>query len=514
MSRNKFDDLWLRKLGRLQSDGTDEVSRILFDLQIPESPNEFTTSAPQLSKRALATRARTFTDGERYSNGTQAVVKSAGHRFTLRGSQTTLRYVARERVQDKRQGLNFDIRIFDEFGKELTYTQAKEVVDLWDEDGKNRSIHSWHIILSLPICDTPDEQERFRKTCRKFIDKIFAEKMFNVIWTIHKDKPEHLHAHVLLRSKPLLGNKWRFDRHGDVFDTLRAEFARFANLHGFRVNASRREDRAMLRDKIACGEEPLRTPRSRTAWQHGSGLPEIRTPAWQRTFGRARSYVKPRPSILKTMVKLVSPQKTVQPGYSHPVEKLFASIYIDPRWALDSFCFMSLESSKKHNASHLPVSNYALWNLKNRPDLFGKLIEGQPKREAINLLIEGVKPLLVRLQNFEPAPRELDAKIRHNRTIKDRKDMRASLLRLADILEAEFQNNIKSKRIRTEADILMRLPIPDLPPHIATRPVIEAATDDMDRGRIMRRHNTPPTSGGSGAEPIAPPASHQDKIGK
>jgi hypothetical protein len=61
----------------------------------------------------------------------------------------------------------------------------------------------------------------------------------------------------------------------------------------------------------------------------------------------------------------------------------------------------------------------------------------------------------------------------------------------------------------------MRLPIPDLTPLVATRPVRKAETDDMNRERIMRHQNTPPASGGAGPEPTAPPlASQQDKASK
>ncbi|MBF0168645.1 MAG: hypothetical protein HQL45_13545 [Alphaproteobacteria bacterium] len=478
----------------MKNDDAEKISRILLSLPTPSEQSRCLMQAPQLSQRALAVRARAAGGSEQFLNGTHAVVKNVGQRYSQSGSKETLRYIAREREKDKRLGALRAIQLYDEYGLPLSHDQARRIIEGWPEDGDEGSVHTWHIIFSLPADDVLEIKEKFRKVCRDTVDSVFADDFYNVIWTIHDDKLGRLHAHILLRASRDFGTKWRFDKHGDAFDTLRAEFAYFANKQGFRVNASRREDRAQLRRRIAWGEEPLRTPRSRTGWHYGSTQPEVRTPNWFKTYGNYIQHPKASPSVFAKAIDgfFMRPQK--QKLDDHPFLEHFAKVYKDPHWSFSSFVAMSQDGADAQRMGYFLPSKFALWNLLKRPRLFGPLRDDVPIDNVLKALVSKLRSTrrLGKAIDRSPAPRQ--SLPSEKQVLRDRKMMQRSLTRLAGLDEAVNLNEARAQKIREEAARIDREPL-----YIRGR-----QTDNPRRGEDLftspnkpkPRAEPPPSSGG------------------
>ncbi len=93
------------------------------------------------------------------------------------------------------------------------------------------------------------------------MDEVFSEPGFRVMWALHRDHADHLHAHVIVRALSRFGDRIRCDRAGDYLFGVRTIFAQNLQRAGLEYTATRREDRGQLREAIIAGYEPLRTNR-------------------------------------------------------------------------------------------------------------------------------------------------------------------------------------------------------------------------------------------------------------
>ncbi|MBF0354431.1 MAG: hypothetical protein HQL43_04245 [Alphaproteobacteria bacterium] len=488
---NKFESEWRLRLGRLRQFGEEQaVADILFDQRslLPERSGAI--GAPLLSRRALVGRARVASGGgERFPGKTQAVVKCAGKRYSARGTLALRSYVT------TRDGITGCIQLYDEYGQPLVRDQAKCKIRDWPEGSEENAIHSWHVIFSLPSRDIEADSYRFRQVCRKTIDAIFTEEGYEALWGIHKDKPGHLHAHIILCAQGQFGRKWRFDKHGDMFDTMRSEFAYFATMAGFQVNATRREDRAKVRERIVNGDEPLRTTKTYLAWKDGDGRPELRVPNWFKKYGNPAAKPEAKSTWLQRVLNIgPSPQR--QTVADTQVIEMFTSVYRDPVLAVESFAFMSQESADwKYRLRQRP-SRFALWNLKNRPELFGALKNEEAQKRRLEALVRYAKRLTVPSAHFEPLRLQHSEVTQIGQIMQNRRAVQASLNRLADNDEAINLGDSRAIIIRREVQRIGKLPLPS-----SSKPVVGIIPAPMAEVTLplpkpKRLAESPPSSGG------------------
>lgn len=486
-----IEDVWHNRLGRLRGSGEEDVSDILF-LQ-PLFKVNF--PAPLLICRALAGRARVAAgNGERYPNGSQVIVKSVGRRYSSRGTMALRNYVS------SRDGVKGAVQLYDEFGDPLDGEQAKGKIRSWPEGDKRNSIHSWHLVWSLPSQDVERDRHQFRLACRNTVDLLFTENGYEVLWGIHEDKPGRLHAHIILCAHSMLGRKWRFDKHGDVLDTMRAAFAHFAVLAGFKVNASRREDRPAIREKILNGEERLRTARTYLTWKKGSGKPDVRAPNWFAKFGKQQEIASDgKPGLFERIKDRLFKDASRHELEHEPVAAIFAPVFIAPIFAARSFAHMAQETAGRS----LRPSSFVLWNLRNRPDLFGPLNGKTIAPEIIMNLVRQVRGLHVIPGNLNPMQPKTDHAAWLEDCRNDRQAIRASLNRLADLDEAVNQGDTRAKLIRVEVQRIERLPLPSNT-NPASR-ILPAYPMEPPHPKQKRQADPPASNGGASSEQTARP---------
>lgn len=486
MADRKFDDEWRMRLGRLRNSGEEEVADILFRLPIikTESPTSL------LSRRALVGRARVAAgSGERFPGKTQAVVKSAGRRYSARGTLALHNYVT------NRDGIRGCIQVWDEFGAPLDGDQAKCKIREWPEGSENNEIHSWHVILSLPSKAFERDRYPFRQVCRKTVDALFSEHGYEALWGVHEDRPGRLHAHVILCAHSKLGRKWHFDKLGDIFDTMRAEFAHFAMLAGFQVNASRREDRPSVRERIVNGDEPLRTSNSFLTWKDGDGRPELRVPCWFKKYGNPEAIENTKPTWLQRVLN-IDPAPQRQTAADNQVVEIFATVFRDPVLVVESFAFMSQESAdQKHNFRQRP-SRFALWNLKYRPELFGALVSEGGLKERLAKLVRYAKRLTVPPAHFDTVSLQHSNTAPIKQIMQDRRCVQASLSRLADLDQAVNLGDSRAVKIRHEVQRIDKLPLPSSSRSAVGILPVPMSDIPLPGPKPKRPAESPPASGG------------------
>lgn len=507
MKNDRLEDEWQKKLGRYKEGEEEQVSRLLFEFRAPRNSKSKIRPSPCPSKLAITGRARVASGGgERFPDGTQAVVKCVGQRYCAKESLGSLKYIARLDRNAGHGDVVGSVQLYNELGQPLSSASAKEMVKAWPyKTTKNHSVHSWHLVFSLPSEDMDRDQFRFRRAVRNTIDASFASKGFSCIWGVHLDKPRSIHAHVILSATGKFARKWRFDKQGDMFDNLRAEFAKYACTESFKVNASRREDRTLLRNKIAWGEEPLRTSRSRAVWRHGSAQPEIRTPNWFKAYGKYVQRQDAKPSIFARTIGRILVQPQIAKQAEHPFVNHFANVYQDPAWSFASFLAMSRENADVYKAGYSLPSGFALWNLKMRPQLFGPLKDDALVEKHIKALLSTLRSIQRQGKAFNKVPERRQVALSEKQVMQNRMVMQRSLIRLANHDEAMNRHETRARKIRQEAARIDQEPLYICRPQTSSRPLGAQHIDAPSRPK-PRAEPPPSSSGGQEAkeQPLAP----------
>lgn len=148
-----------------------------------------------------------------------------------------------------------------------------------------------HLIYSVPSRSTSDP-EKLRAAVRAGLSETFGDAGYRYVFTIHTEHSARPHAHIIAKttSEGYSGRKPRALRiRVGEWQTLRHVLTRQAQQHGIDVVATRREDRAELRQDIVNGREPLRADRSwhQRSKTHQGRVFEKAAPAWYRAHGAA-----------------------------------------------------------------------------------------------------------------------------------------------------------------------------------------------------------------------------------
>jgi hypothetical protein len=124
-----------------------------------------------------------------------------------------------------------------------------------------------HLIFSIPA-RSPSDPEKLRATVRAGLAETVGEAGYRYVFAIHTDHSARPHAHIIIKATAELERDSmekrvpRLRLGPSELQTLRHVLTQHAQQHGIDVIATRREDRAELRQDIVDGKEPLRANRS------------------------------------------------------------------------------------------------------------------------------------------------------------------------------------------------------------------------------------------------------------
>ncbi len=266
------------------------------------------TAYKTATSNSLMARASTVVDGGR-QGVQQAFVKNISSRRDRAGIQTLLSYVARMRDEDRESGAYGSVQLRNIFGQPLSMQMARTLVDsewnlLAEEDNLSpqaikligqglpdqaraladkdrlRWVQAQHITWSLR--KRPEDQldlEAFTDAVAGGIvnsmhDGLVGER---VIWAIHDDEPDRIHAHLIVHPEICPGSRINFNReYGHI---MRRNFMDSLRAVGLDVAADCREDRADTRTRVMLGQEDLR-PNKPMAKIKRNPDPAQCTPMW------------------------------------------------------------------------------------------------------------------------------------------------------------------------------------------------------------------------------------------
>lgn len=397
------------------------------------------------------------------------VVKAIGGRRSGRALRDLAAYIGRNAPSWERQGVAA-LPIFDEMGNEVPdealsdhlrswnldpdsrnlSKKAREVAEQeglaavsgWPEKERLRHVQVHHFVVSLNATD--QEADDLWWASRDAIQELFFMRTHRrVLWAMHLDHPGRPHVHVIIKSQaeePEEGRlrRWRWDRFGEMFDEVRAVWAVELRRQGLHVEASRREDRAGLREDILAGEADLRPGFSRACtrpdavrasggsrrhelmddvpqWWQAFGLDWLRRKDAERTLRRkaasqaknsGMSYVEALRERLPKRPKALRLKRTVRPEG----QELLAAVrdlFTHPEAAVESYLTMAAEGAERDPVSgavHLPAKATADWYLLNRPSVFGDVTRHaalERRGRGINIVApdaDRLRPILARVR--------------------------------------------------------------------------------------------------------------------
>lgn len=240
--------------------------------------------AYQKIRQAIGYRARTITNGWGNEGRPEAIIKFSSRLKSRKTAIAAINYVAR--VEESEEEEKPKPIVCDEYGTPLGEKSLKNTIEDWDlqPDENNRSrkardlinqgdmeeffelgnkglrnIQARHIILSIKSGeDEEKEAEALGRAAFSTLDNFFTADGFRFIWAVHRDCPDHLHAHAIIKAQSRYGNRLWIDRMGDFRHTLRTDFAFNLSAVGLPHQATCREDRKETRQNIMAGIEPLR----------------------------------------------------------------------------------------------------------------------------------------------------------------------------------------------------------------------------------------------------------------
>lgn len=377
------------------------------------------------------------------------------------------RYIARDGAAWRREGVEA-VPVFDEWGEEVPVGEltarlrdwglvpgaanlspaAREVaaadprglaaVAAWPEDRRLRHVQAHHLVVSLVGPDA--DADALMVAGREAIQDLFVDASSRrVLWALHTDRPGRPHLHIVVKSQEERGRRarLRFDKAGETLDGLRATFARRLAALGLAVEASRREDRAELRDDILAGRAPLRV-----GWRHGATRSDeerpgasrrhdlaIETPLWFRAHGgewlarqrreaqwrrkaaaqakkTGRQYADLLRSALPaepgTVGRLLRGRQVVRPEAQALLEAL-RPYFRDPAAAVESYLQMAAEG----DIGGKSTKAMADWYLINRPSVFGEVtraIEIRSTRRGLALVLPEAAGVRALVADLRPDP--------------------------------------------------------------------------------------------------------------
>jgi len=243
---------------------------------------------------SLAGRAKTISLGYEQYSRKEVVVKARQCPKGLESSKTLIRYVARLRPQDKRDGMYGTVPMWDEYGFSVSAAEALEIEKAWglkaDEDNLSKTARDYLAkgdmtgLLSMPgrkrLCNVqvkhyvlsieedgsePHVEKAFRCAVRATIDELFTAYGHKVLCAMHRGHTDHLHAHVLIKNLSEFGSCLDTDIHGNFVHGFRETYARHLLTTGLEYKSTRRIDRRSLRERILAGKEPLK--RDEPSWR-------------------------------------------------------------------------------------------------------------------------------------------------------------------------------------------------------------------------------------------------------
>lgn len=410
----------------------------------------------------------------RLNQGPQAVVKAAGSRKSRAGVRACVRYVARLRDGDRDQA-----PLFDEFGRELVGDRVFKILDTWrlEPDGDNlsaavrrggeadlperrhlRTVQAWHFVFSIQAEPGRDAAEPLVRAAAATIDVLFTRQGHRVIWALHRDHPERPHVHAVVKAVSENGVRLRCDIHGDLFDTMRCEFAANLSAAGLPFLAVRREDRSDLRVQVMKGEVPLRP------WRRWAGRGDLvrRAPGWFARFGEdyiERLKKADDPSSPESVIGRLWRKLGGKPATRPPVSPalavafpLFEKVYRNPHGAVASWRHLATEGGPAASTRRL-----AEWYIRHRPEVFGELVPDSHCNGELATLLRTLSLPQTRaaLTVFLPK-RELGAELVYvrwrRRVERDRRRIISSLLRLAGIARSRLGEDLARRVVRRGLD--------------------------------------------------------------
>lgn len=381
----------------------------------------------------LLSRVNTIALAYDYTPRKQAVVKARSRPKSRQGVTNLIKYVARLRPQDKDDKSVKGMQVWDGYGTELAVDEVlalprtwdlavdndnlskrarilltagrRSEVDVLDERERLRNIQAWHFCFSIK--ENEDGMlDLFRVAARATVDKAFAAEGHEVIWAIHADHTDQMHAHVVVKAKSAFGHRIHSDIHGDYLHYLRETFASNLRRVGLDYEATRRIDREPMREGIASGMVPLRQSNEPWHWaakfqvwdaavgemavQSIKRVKSIRRLVRiatkdlrdaERTTAAAnalRQELNRNPFELRGWRKLLPKSKKSTSNdnlasMERAVLRSFEQMYHNPRRALESWRLMASDGAHKDDAGKIiyPNMGLAIWMLCKRSEVFG-----------------------------------------------------------------------------------------------------------------------------------------------
>ncbi|HEY9081562.1 MAG TPA: hypothetical protein VIN96_16045 [Magnetovibrio sp.] len=410
------------KLGRFRDADEQLVMRIMdkrFPQRLKSGKSSYTfktrtASSPRVQERI--SRSNVLNWRYEHTQGREAAVTVKFCTKHKSQAISQLKYIARIRSQDtkaEREG----ITLFNEFGDAITPTAACSEMQTWElnDSGENldapqhpqprrrQYIQTWHLILSIED-DLEEESElsRFQAAVDATIDEAFTANGHRALWCIHSGHTQHTHAHVIVRALSDLGGRIHSDIYGDYLHGLRVVFAKHLKRAGFDYDATRRVDRAKLRDHIMSGAVPLTN--TRLYWRDapvseicartiGAPMAEGVNQLQQARAGALRCFqdgkieqcakylrlaLSPPPNLLgllkrKLVLKCAANKTKNVPDEYRDLLETFRPMYLDPYRALVSWHRLATSDFGQTNASSSKRSSARLanWVARHRPEWFG-----------------------------------------------------------------------------------------------------------------------------------------------
>lgn len=268
--------------------------------------------------------------------------------------------------------------------------------DMTADQALNRR-QSAHLIFSVPA-DRKADAVKLQDAVRAGLASTLGSQGYRYVFAIHTDHSSRPHAHIVVKARSEnLGHRERTSRQLRLnpadLDAMRQVLTEEARSRGLDVVATRRVDRAKIRDEIAKGQAPLRENQTRgklwRAQTRQGSIFEAKAPGWYARHGldyetrRLRPSGAPgeaqagpgrgkdRPGLLSRMTGALRGSKSTAAPSQTPalfenqalrrLDERFSITHADPKAARDSFAAMYREAPR-----------LATWAMNNHPEAFGR----------------------------------------------------------------------------------------------------------------------------------------------
>jgi hypothetical protein len=246
----------------------------------------------------------------------QTILKVIGWTKTPGAPLAQAKYAARTREQDPPEA---SLTSFNEEGRSLHGAAVEAEIRSWElmpgsenlspaarragreeraamtESERYDRRQAVHLIFSIPAHARADA-DRLDRAVREGLAETLGDGGFRYVYTIHTDHSSRPHAHIIakVQSEPFVSRgemKTRQLRLGpSELEATRQVLTRHAQEQGLNVIASRREDRAELREEILTGRAPLRDNKKRHQYELNGQTRQGRTferqaPHWYAAHG-------------------------------------------------------------------------------------------------------------------------------------------------------------------------------------------------------------------------------------